>query len=162
MTNKGCDFFLFIDYAKINQTYLEDGEIMKDHIQTILNVCFAVCITAFIYQNNSLKDDVKTLKGYAQLDTDKAWDEIDKLKKDFSELNSQHNLTRVLIDEWADLLDDEMNQRMTNTKNLDTAQENFTILFKDRDKLIMQSKSTSKNLNDVIDRVNLIVNTLKN
>ena len=135
---------------------------MKVDIQTILNVCFAICITAFIYQNNSLKDDVETLKGYAQLDTDKAWDEIDKLKKDFSELNSQHNLTRVLIDEWADLLDDEMNQRMTNTKNLDTAQENFTILFKDRDKLIMQSKSTSKNLNDVIDRVNLIVNTLKN
>jgi hypothetical protein len=135
---------------------------MKDHIQTIINVCFAISITAFIYQNNSLKDDVETLKGYAQLDTDKAWDEIDKLKKDFSELNSQHNITRVLLDEWAVLLDDEMNQRMTNTKNLDTVQENFTILFKDRDKLIMQSKSTSKNLNDVIDRVNLIVNTLKN
>jgi len=27
MTNEGCDFFLFVDYAKINQPYLEDGEI---------------------------------------------------------------------------------------------------------------------------------------
>ena len=23
---EGCDFFLFVDYAKINQPYLEDGE----------------------------------------------------------------------------------------------------------------------------------------
>ena len=53
---------------------------MKDNIQTILNVCFAISITAFIYQNNSLKDDVKTLKGYAQLDTDKAWDRMDKME----------------------------------------------------------------------------------
>ena len=53
---------------------------MKDNIQTILNVCFAISISAFIYQNNSLKDDVKTLKGYAQLDTDKAWDRMDKME----------------------------------------------------------------------------------
>ena len=55
---------------------------MKNNIQTILNVCFAISITAFIYQNNSLKDDVETLKGYAQLDTDKAWERMDSMAID--------------------------------------------------------------------------------
>ena len=29
---------------------------MKDHIQTVINFCFAISITAFIYQNNSQQD----------------------------------------------------------------------------------------------------------
>ena len=53
---------------------------MKEHTQTIINVCFAISITAFIYQNNSLKDDVETLKGYAQLDTDKAGERMDDME----------------------------------------------------------------------------------
>jgi hypothetical protein len=35
---------------------------MKDHIQTIINVCFAISITAFIYQNNSQQDRIAALE----------------------------------------------------------------------------------------------------
>lgn len=35
---------------------------MKNHIQTILNVCFAISITAFIYQNDKQQDSINKLK----------------------------------------------------------------------------------------------------
>jgi len=53
---------------------------MKVSLQTILNVCFAISLTALIYQNNQLNDSIDTLKGYAQLDTDKAWERMDTLE----------------------------------------------------------------------------------
>ena len=31
---------------------------MKEHTQTIINVCFAISITAFIYQNDKLNDEL--------------------------------------------------------------------------------------------------------
>ena len=55
---------------------------MKQHMQTVINVCLAIGFTLLIYQNIQLKDDVDTLKGYAQLDTDNSFDEIDRLKED--------------------------------------------------------------------------------
>ncbi len=39
-TYEGCDFFFFVDYAKINQTYLEDGEHEKT-ISTITVIAFS-------------------------------------------------------------------------------------------------------------------------
>ena len=35
---------------------------MKNNIQTILNVCFAISITAFIYQNDKQQDSINKLK----------------------------------------------------------------------------------------------------
>ena len=35
---------------------------MKDHLQTILNICFAISITAFIYQNDKQQDSIAKLK----------------------------------------------------------------------------------------------------
>jgi len=35
---------------------------MKDHIQTIINVCFAISITVFIYQNDKQQDSITKLK----------------------------------------------------------------------------------------------------
>ena len=78
---------------------------MKVDIQTILNVCFAICITAFIYQNNSLKDDVETLKRYAQLDTDKAWERMDLIE----------DKIRVLYTNWEQ--QDEFNKDLKITIN---------------------------------------------
>ena len=43
---------------------------MKDHIQTIINVCFAISITAFIYQNNMLKNEVEALKNNDSVDSE--------------------------------------------------------------------------------------------
>ena len=53
---------------------------MKAHTQTIINVALAIAVTLLIYQNNQLQDNIETLKGYAQLDTDKAWDRMDKME----------------------------------------------------------------------------------
>ena len=35
---------------------------MKDHIQTIINVCLAVSVTFLIYQNNLLKDKLDDME----------------------------------------------------------------------------------------------------
>jgi RNA binding exosome subunit len=93
---------------------------MKDNIQTILNVCFAISITAFIYQNNSLKDDVETLKGYAQLDTDKAWERMDsiedKIKINYSNFEKQNVYNEELQKVIAEM-----------QVNIDIAFDNFEI-----------------------------------
>ena len=34
---------------------------MKDHLQTIINACFVISITAFIYQNDKQQDRINTL-----------------------------------------------------------------------------------------------------
>ena len=99
---------------------------MKVDIQTILNVCFAICITAFIYQNNSLKDDVETLKGYAQLDTDKAWERMDsiedKIKINYANFEKQ-DLYNI---ELAKAVDE-------NSTNINIAFDNFDIANKNLD-----------------------------
>jgi len=37
---------------------------MKKHIQTIINICFAISITAFIYQNDKLNQRINQLEDY--------------------------------------------------------------------------------------------------
>ena len=99
---------------------------MKVDIQTILNVCFAISITAFIYQNNSLKDDVETLKGYAQLDTDKAWERMDTLenaiKINFENFTKQGEYNELLQEVIAEL-----------ETNMDIAFKNFDIAKKNEE-----------------------------
>ena len=53
---------------------------MTISIQNIINGALAIAVTLLIYQNNQLKDNIETLKGYAQLYTDKAWDRMDKME----------------------------------------------------------------------------------
>ena len=53
---------------------------MKAHTQTIINVALAIAVTLLIYQNNQLQNNIETLKGYAQLDTDKAWERMDSIE----------------------------------------------------------------------------------
>ena len=99
---------------------------MKVDIQTILNVCFAICITAFIYQNNSLKDDVETLKGYAQLDTDKAWERMDSIE-DKIRINYANF-------EKQDLYNKELQKVIAeNATNIDIAFDNFDIAKQNSD-----------------------------
>jgi hypothetical protein len=110
---------------------------MKDHVQTIINVCFAISITAFIYQNDKQQDRIDMLEGYAQLDTDSTWDEIDKLKEDLSDLESRYSYTTESLNKWQVVLDNELSQRITNTENIDIlfkndnefSKKNFELLF---------------------------------
>ena len=60
---------------------------MKAHTQTIINVALAIAVTLLIYQNNQLQDNIETLKGYAQLDTDKTWDRMDEMEANNDSFN---------------------------------------------------------------------------
>ena len=42
---------------------------MKEHIQTVINVCFAVFITAFIYQNGKQQDRIDALENTDSVDS---------------------------------------------------------------------------------------------
>ena len=43
---------------------------MKDHIQTIINVCLAIFITVFIYQNNAQQDRIEALENTDSVDSE--------------------------------------------------------------------------------------------
>ena len=135
---------------------------MKVDIQTILNVCFAICITAFIYQNNAQQDRIDTLEGYAQLDTDKTWDEIEELRAELDVLSEQFVYTTTALNEWQKVLDDELTTRMLNTKNLEITEGNVLLLFDERDKLLEQSNKHTNYINDLTRRVDGLVDLLKN
>jgi anion-transporting ArsA/GET3 family ATPase len=68
-----------------------------------MNVCFAICITFLIFQNQQLKDQADTLKGFAQLDTDKSFDRLDEIDEWLAEarevINSNNKSVRLLITE---------------------------------------------------------------
>ena len=74
---------------------------MKDHMQTIINVCFAISITAFIYQNNIQQDRINTLE--AQTNS-KSLKDIDALMYDLSilevEVETHKDRFVTLINNW--------------------------------------------------------------
>ena len=123
---------------------------------------FSICITAFIYQNNAQQDRIDTLEGYAQLDTDSTWDEIDKLKEDLSDLESRYSYTTESLNKWQVVLDNELSERLTNTENLKITEGNVLVLFDERDKLLEQSNMHTKYINDLTRRVDGLVDLLKN
>ena len=135
---------------------------MKVDIQTILNVCFAISITAFIYQNDKQQERIDTLEGYAQLDTDKTWDEIEELRAELDVLSEQFVYTTTALNEWQKVLDDELTTRMLNTKNLEITEGNVLLLFDERDKLLEQSNKHTNYINDLTRRVDGLVDLLKN
>ena len=107
---------------------------MKNHIQTIINVCFAISITAFIYQNNSQQDRIDTLE--SQADISKSLKDIDALMYDLSILevevethkerfvtlinNWEHQgyLTQKDIDKVADSVNDHETEMQNITKSI--------------------------------------------
>ena len=105
---------------------------MKDHIQTILNVCFAICITAFIYQNNSLKDDVETLK---DVNEKKFYEEI--WRNDIqAEVNSIEDKIKINYSnfEKQNVYNEELQKVIAEMQvNIDIAFDNFEITNKNLD-----------------------------
>ena len=75
---------------------------MKDHLQTIINACFVISITAFIYQNNAQQDRIDALE--AQTDISKSLKDIDALMYDLSvlevEVESHKERFITLINNW--------------------------------------------------------------
>jgi hypothetical protein len=106
---------------------------MKNNIQTILNVCFAISITAFIYQNDKQQDRIDTLE--TQADVSKSLKDIDALMYDLSilevEVETHKERFVTLINNWEqqdtynnglkDLLDkvaDSVNDHETEMQNI--------------------------------------------
>ena len=75
---------------------------MKDHLQTIINACFVISITAFIYQNNAQQDRIDALE--AQTDISKSIKDIDALMYDLSvlevEVETHKERFITLINNW--------------------------------------------------------------
>ena len=55
-------FILTNCYGIIEVLYFEEGESMKKYKQTVINVFFAISITAFIYQNNKQQERIQSLE----------------------------------------------------------------------------------------------------
>lgn len=70
-----------------------------DNVSKVIFTCLAIGYTYLLYQNNELKEDIETLKGYAQLDTDKAWERMDIMAEDIA--NHEDNL-KFLYDNWKE------------------------------------------------------------
>lgn len=120
---------------------------MKAHTQTIINVALAIAVTLLIYQNNQLQDNVETLKGYAQLDTDKAWERMDsiedKIKINYENFLLQDKYNRELQEEIAEL---QTNMDIT-FKNFDITKDNIEII----DNKIELNNSTIDHIQDYLE-----------
>ena len=97
-------------------------------IQNIMNVCFAICITLLVYQNTQLKDEIETVKGFSQLDVDKAFDRLDAIDEYLLEIKDYSDQVTDAINlnaDWKDAAYDEI-QRLD--KNDLTLEKNDKIL----------------------------------
>ncbi len=108
-------------------------------IQNIMNVCFAICITLFIYQNQQLKSDVELLE--FKLDTQEG-------TKKISDVN---NLTTLLeLEESIEAINKSMEDALIQRR----------MLFKRNDEIVAklnidderETKNT-KTLNQVIEAI---------
>ena len=53
---------------------------MKNHTQTIINVCLAVSVTLLMYQNSQQKDQIETANMFAQHSVDRSWHRMDRME----------------------------------------------------------------------------------
>ena len=110
---------------------------MKNHTQTIINVCLAVSVTLLMYQNSQQKDQIETANMFAQHSVDESWDRINKMEEDLSDLESRYSYTTESLNKWQVVLDNELSQRISNTENIDIlfkndneySKKNFDLLF---------------------------------
>jgi hypothetical protein len=118
-------FILTNCYGIIEVLYFEEGESMKKYKQTVINVFFAISITAFIYQNNKQQERIRSL----ELNLSNSWDviEIGQIKAGISELKTDRDKSQIAIN-----------------KNLDDINNNFQVI---KDAQIKKSKE----LADAID-----------
>tara|TARA_B110000444_G_C18606216_1_gene485436 strand:+ start:359 stop:763 length:405 start_codon:yes stop_codon:yes gene_type:complete len=69
MTNEGCDFFLFVDYAKINQTYFLHGErILRSATDDWLSLIIAggvICGVGYAFYENAQVQETNNFKSQA-------------------------------------------------------------------------------------------------
>ena len=85
-----------------------------DNVSKVIFTCLAIGYTFLIYQNNSLKDDIETLKGYAQLDTDKAWERLDKIEAEQTRIKGRVGGNEISITNLYELTSIMLDSPVTN------------------------------------------------
>ena len=112
---------------------------MKKHMQTVINVCFAISITAFIYQNNKQQERIQTL----ELNLSNSWDviEMGQIKAGISELKTDRDKFQIAI---YKNFDDINNLRENLKNNIEVNNKNFQVV---KDAHVKKSKE----LADAID-----------
>jgi len=148
---------------------------MKAHTQTIINVSLAIAVTLLIYQNNQLKDNVETLKGYAQLDTDKTWDRMDEMEANNDSFNELLKEIKSLVAqnstyiEGLSLIVEEHREDINlNRSNIDIAFDNFDVSADTVKQIDEWTDTTAKSVNALnknvkinADRIDKIVEYLQ-
>tara|TARA_E500000178_G_C16448379_1_gene499012 strand:- start:53 stop:508 length:456 start_codon:yes stop_codon:yes gene_type:complete len=96
---------------------------MKEHMQTVINVCLAIFITVFIYQNNKQQQMIESLAE----DTKSTLDVIviEQQKLDINQLKEDRDKFQVAI---LENFDDINNLRENLKNNIDVNNNNFRVV----------------------------------
>ena len=113
-------------------------------IQNIMNVCFAICITFLIFQNQQLKDQADTLEGFAQLDVDTSSERLDEIEQNHNTLIGYVDL----VAERVNFNDDELTKLFSN---FDITQERDEKRKEGLRALVEQVEKNGKNIAEVLD-----------
>lgn len=125
---------------------------MKVSIQSVINGALAISVTLLIYQNNQLKDNIEALEDNAQLGADS----IIKFKENRKDIDSllerlkwsdeyqtiqdnRHTELTETLTKWQQSLENELNNRIINSENIE-------ILIENQKKLLSQFDIVEQNL----------------
>jgi len=132
---------------------------MKGHMQTVINICFAISITAFIYQNNKQQQMIESLAE----DVKPTFDVIvaEQQKLDIKQLKEDRDKFQLAI---YKNFDDINNLRENLKNNIDTNNNNFQVV---KDAHIKESEElwdAIKGVNNArfeVDDIRIIIETCK-
>jgi len=128
---------------------------MKLKMQTIINICMAVSITLFIYQNDK-QNKINQLQISANFD-ENILIKLNQIELKINEIDKINNLQQETLEIWQKLLNEKLSQVFNNQENLKTTENNVLILFQDRDK---HRKAINENI-EVTKLNRMYIDTLK-
>lgn len=129
---------------------------MKIKMQTIINICMAVSITLFIYQNDKQQDKINQLQISANFD-ENILIKLNQIELKINEIDKINNLQQETLEIWQKLLNEKLSQVFNNQENLKITENNVLILFQDRDK---HRKAINENI-EVTKLNRMYIDTLK-
>ena len=111
---------------------------MKQHMQTVINVCLAIGFTLLIYQNIQLKERIDTADFFAQHSVDETWDRMDKMEAETIMIKDRVGIETPIVNRFGDIpVYYTVNERLTsyglkvmeNEARLDDNDTNINQLF---------------------------------
>tara|TARA_X000000368_G_C23030180_1_gene712172 strand:+ start:1557 stop:1880 length:324 start_codon:yes stop_codon:yes gene_type:complete len=92
---------------------------MKQHMQTVINVCLAIGFTLLIYQNIQLKDDMESLDLYSRIDVTQTAEDIYRIDEDLRSLANLIDKNEINIDNIIETVNDHANGLNVANNNID-------------------------------------------